>query len=399
MKNLCYLLLFLPLRLAAQYDFVPSEQLQISVITCGPSQEELYTAFGHSAIRVFDPVNNFDAAFNYGVFDFDQPNFYLNFAKGFLYYRLGVYDYQQFQTHYIYDNRYVHEQVLNLTPEQKIKVFRYLQKNALPENQSYRYDYFYNNCATKIRDVIADALGKDQIAFDGSYIETNYSIRDLTDIYLKEQPWGDLGIDICLGLPMDKRASPYEYMFLPDYIESGFDHATIQIDGKAAPLVKQKRSIYESREMEQKSGLPHPLFLFGAIALAAVVLSVLDLKNSRLTNWFDGLLFGISGLIGFLLFFLWFFTDHNAAARNMNLLWAFPLHAVAAMALWKKASWLRNYFLSALLLSGLTLLAWTFLPQQLHYALVPMVIAMALRSFVQYRVRSLEQVPSRKITA
>jgi len=272
MKKLLYLALLFPLHAFGQFDFRPSDQLQMSVITCGPSQEELYTAFGHSAIRVLDKANNFDAVFNYGVFDFKQPNFYLNFARGFLYYKLGVYDYQAFKANYIYDNRYVHEQVLNLTSEQKLKLFNYLLVNARPENQTYLYDYFYNNCATKIRDVVVDALGKDVVAFDGSYVKTNYTIRDLTDIYLAEQPWGDLGIDICLGLPMDKKASPYEYMFLPDYIESGFDHATIVTDGKTLPLVSSKNIVYEMRAEERQSGLPHPLFLFVGIGLIGVFL-------------------------------------------------------------------------------------------------------------------------------
>ena len=263
MRKLLLLLFLLPFYCPAQENHL-SDKAIISVITCGPSQEELYTAFGHSAIRVFDPKYNFDAVYNYGVFDFNQPNFYLNFAKGFLYYKLGVYDYQNFQAHYVMDNRYVHEQVLNLNQHQKQKLFDYLQNNALPQNQSYPYDYFYNNCATKIRDVIEAALGKENVTFDGSYIKTKYTIRDLTDIYLRDQPWGDLGIDICLGLPMDKVATPYEYMFLPDYIESGFDHAYIKNDNGKEPIVKSKNPVYEVRAQDPLPALPHPLYFFTA---------------------------------------------------------------------------------------------------------------------------------------
>ena len=163
-----------------------SEQAYISVLTCGPYQEELYSAFGHSAFRVYDPVNNINVACNYGTFDFSQPNFYLNFALGNNRYKLSIEDYQRFQSRYIYENRFIHEQVLNLTPEQKQKVFLYLQRNALPENASYLYDYFYDNCSTKIRDVLMEALGKD-VVFDESYIKTDSSIRELTDIYIRKQ--------------------------------------------------------------------------------------------------------------------------------------------------------------------------------------------------------------------
>ena len=221
-------LVALPVILQAQRTLSPDAT--ISVITCGPWQGELYSAFGHSALRVYDPSQQINDAYNYGVFDFDQPNFYLNFAKGSSYYKLAVWDYQGFVNMYIYDNRFVHEQILNLTPAQKQKVYDFLQWNALPDNRFYRYDYFYDNCATRIRDVFVNVF-QDSVVFDGSYVQTNYTIRELTDLYLQDQPWGDLGIDICLGLHMDKTADPYEYMFLPDYIESAFDHATIYQDG------------------------------------------------------------------------------------------------------------------------------------------------------------------------
>jgi len=364
-----------------------SDRATISVITCGPYQGELYSAFGHSAFRVYDPDQNIDAVFNYGVFDFDQPNFYLNFARGYLYYKLAAYDYQRFEASYIYYNRYIHDQELNLTAEQKQKLFDYLMWNRKPENENYRYDYFYNNCATKIRDVVVTALGKD-VTFDGSYITTDYTIRDLTDIYLKQQPWGDLGIDICLGLPMDKKASPYEYMFLPDYIESGFDHATIQQNGVAVPLVKTKVNVYDARPEELPGGLPHPLYFFGGFALVCLGITAWDFKRKKATTILDALLFAVTGLLGVLLFCLWFFTDHQAAARNLNLLWALPTNLVAAIALFWRPDWLRKYFLGVAGLSAVLLLTWGVLPQQLHTSLIPVVIVILMRAFTQYRLWS-----------
>jgi hypothetical protein len=380
MKYLATLLILIPV-LSFGQSFELSENAQISVITCGPSQDQLYTAFGHSAIRVFDPARNFDAAYNYGVFDFDQPNFYLNFARGYLYYKLGVYSYQDFQAAYIYHNRFIHEQVLNLTAEQRQKVFDYLQNNALPENQTYRYDYFYNNCATKVRDVFVEALGNDVVKFDGSYVKTDYTIRNLTDIYLKKQPWGDLGIDICLGLPMDKKATPYEYMFLPDYVESGFDHATVAIDGKSEPIVKRKNMIYEERPVDEGSSLPHPLFFTAPIALFALYRVYADFKRKNVGRTFDVFLFGITGLLGLLLFFLWFFTDHEAAESNLNVLWAMPLHLIATIALFTTAKWIKPYFLVTTIITFLLLISWPWLPQLMHYALLPIVLAQCFRAY------------------
>jgi len=386
-KFLCIiftLVLFIPLK--AQHQLSPESQ--ISVITCGPWQGELWSAFGHSAFRVYDPALGFDAAYNYGVFSF-EPGFYVNFARGYNYYMLGVYDYQDFKNAYIYYNRYVHEQVLNLTQDQKQKLFDYLQWNALPENQKYRYDYFYDNCATKIRDVAATALG-DSVRFDGSYVTTKHTIRDLTDLYLQQQPWGDLGIDICLGLPMDKVASPYEYMFLPDYIESGFDHAFIKKDGTEIPIVKEKIIVYAQRDEDPMSRLPHPLYIFGFFALLTLLVSIRDLRRKKLMNWFDVALFAITGLIGLLLTFLWFFTDHKAAAKNFNLLWALPTHLVIIFFLFKNYNWVRVYFQIIFILSVTLLLIWKILPQELNLSLIPIVIALTLRSFCQYWLRKMD---------
>jgi hypothetical protein len=362
-----------------------SDEASISVITCGP-YDEVYLAFGHSAFRVHDPRTGIDYAFNYGVFDFDKPGFLVDFALGDNMYMLGVHDYQLFQESYIEHNRFIHEQVLNLTPEQRQKVFDYLMWNALPENREYPYDYFYDNCATRIRDVIVKVLGSD-VTFDGSYITTDYSIRQLTDIYLKPQPWGDLGIDVCLGLPMDKKATPFEYMFLPDYIESGFDHASLKRDSITVPIVQEKKIIYTSRPEDGPTKLPHPLFVSGFLLIMALILSVKDFYTKKLSNWFDVFLFGSTGIIGVLLLFLWLFTDHKAAAYNFNLLWALPTHLVALAAFRKAKRWLEKYFLIVVLLEALLLLTWWFLPQQLNTSLIPLVLTLLLRALLQYAMR------------
>jgi len=360
-----------------------SEKAQISVITLGPDPNELYAAFGHSAIRVYDSLRGIDYAYNYGVFDFNQPNFYLNFAKGFLYYKLGVYSYPDFRDAYIYYNRFIHEQVLNLTPEQKQKIASYLEWNALPENQTYRYDYFYNNCATKVRDVFTEVLGND-IQFDGSFIKTNYTIRELTDLYLSPLPWGDLGIDICLGLPIDKTASPYEYMFLPDYVESSFVNCGIRDRDILVPIVSDRIVVFEGRPAEIETSFFHPWIVFGAFLLLAVVLTYRDWKRKQLSKWFDTILFLVVGLIGLLLLLLWIATDHKAAANNFNLLWAFPFHLIAAFLLIKRSAvkWLAGYFKATGIVLALTLLLWPFLPQQLNVFLLPVVAAMTIRAFL-----------------
>jgi hypothetical protein len=366
-----------------------SSQAQIHILTCGPFQGELYSAFGHSAIRVYDPVNNLDLLYNYGVFDFDQPNFYLNFARGHLYYKLAVMDYSRFRDYYIYYNRYIHEQVLNLDQLQKQKLFDFLLWNMKTENQYYRYDYFYDNCATRVRDALKSTFG-DNLQIDGSFIKTDYTIRDLTDIYLKEQPWGDLGIDICLGLPMDKMATPSIYMFLPDYIESSFNHATLKNDSTSVPLVKNTIITYESKPEIKADSLPTPVKVFSVILLIGIILTVAGWMRKKAFVLFDIILFTLIGLAGWLLLLLWVATDHNAAANNMNLLWTLPLHFPAGLLLLKKSlyHWLQRYFLVTAILAGLLLIFWVLLPQQLNYSLIPIVVLLGLRAFfIQYSIR------------
>lgn len=386
MKNITALLLFLTSICQAQTRL--SDRAEISVLTLGPWQGQVYTAFGHSAFRVYDPVNGIDDAYNYGVFDYNRPNFYLNFARGHNIYKLGVMDYKMFEYSYIYLNRFIHEQKLNLRPDQKQKLFNFLEWNALPENQEYLYDYFYDNCATKIPEVMLKVFG-DSVKFDGSYLTTDYTIRELTDFYLKVQPWGDLGIDIGLGLPTDKKATPYEHMFLPDYVESGFAHATI-IQGRAPqPLVKETNIIYTSLPEDYPPNFVHPLIVFSIFLLITVYISYRDLKSRELSIFFDGILFGILGLLGISLLLLWTATSHQSAAKNFNLLWALPTHLIAVIAFIRQPKWLEKYFLMVAILSGLLLIAWPVIPQKLHYALIPLVLAIGIRSYTQYQIRKM----------
>jgi hypothetical protein len=380
-----FLILFLITHVAAaQQTLVNTPKLspaaEISVITIGPWQGELYSAFGHSGFRVYDPQLQIDAFFNYGAFNFNQPNFYLNFARGYLNYKLDVDHYVPWRDYYVSANRYVHEQILDLNEQQKQKVFDYLYWNAQPGNEYYFYDYFYNNCATKLRDVIKSSL-KDQVAFDSTFIQTDYTIRQLTDIYLKHQPWGDLGIDICLGLPMDKRASPYEYMFLPDYIEQSFDHATIRHDSTTVPLVKSNIAVSESQPEQMSFSFFHPWVVFGLFLLVTMGITYRDVKTHKQSKWFDTIVFGVVGLIGVVLFLLWTVTDHHAAAKNFNLLWAMPLHLVFIPLYWRSKKIATTYFKAITILNVLLLLTWAFLPQQLNVFLIPVVIALTIRAW------------------
>ena len=393
MKKLLLLFLLLPF-ISYSQQMTLSPTAEVRILTCGPFQGELYSAFGHSAIRVTDPMRGYDVVYNYGIFDFNQPNFYLNFARGYLNYKLAAQSYRDFKYGYVYYNRYIHEQILNLTQAQKQQLFDFLQWNMQPENQYYYYDYFYNNCATKIRDALK-ATFKEDLQFDGSYIDMNYTIRDLTHIYLKQQPWGELGIDIGLGLPMDVKATPEMYMFLPDYIESGFNHATILHNGHPEPLVKDTEVTYESQPEEDQSSNITPLIVFSFLLVIGIIISFIGYRKDKGYFGFDVVLFSILGLVGWVLFLLWVATDHHAAAKNFNLLWAIPLHFPVVFFLLKKhiPDWIRIYFQATCLISLILIVMWAFLPQDIHYSLVPLVILILVRSYYIQRYLSYERDP------
>ena len=357
----------------------------ISVLTLGPDQAELYSAFGHSAIRVVDPGNEWDAIYNYGVFDFDQPNFYLNFARGKLYYKLGVHSYERFRDSYIKANRSIVSQTLALDSAERQKLFDYLQWNAQPENRNYYYNYIYDNCATKIRDVL-DTVFENSITYDYSFVTKELTFRDLMDLYLPEQPWGDLGIDICLGTGIDKVATGYHYMYLPDYIELGFAGATRKKSGAEQPLVAESDVIYKATPEPPQGSTLTPQMAFIAAFLFFGFISFKDLKKGKRSNWVDVLLFNVSGIVGWLLLFLWFLTDH-ISENNFNLLWALPLNFPVALLLIKKKkpAFLRQYFLVVAVILGVLIAVWGFWPQNLHDSLIPFALTLLMRAVLIWR--------------
>lgn len=230
-----------------------SEDSEIIIVTIGPYQGEVWSAFGHSGIRIADPERRIDWFYNYGLYDFEQENFFLNFAQGLLKYKVGVSRYDRVVQFYKRQNRFIKEQKLNLTQEEKQQFFDFLQNNVKPENAEYLYNYVYDNCATKIRD-IPESLYPG-IEFDFSYKQEGKTIRDLMDDYLAYQPWGDFAIDLGLGMQIDREATAYEYMFLPDYVFNAFAGATIDRDSIQAPLVKQAETTFSPSEEEFANGL------------------------------------------------------------------------------------------------------------------------------------------------
>ena len=349
-----------------------SNSTQVSVITIGPYEKELYSAFGHSGIRFWDPSNGIDYFYNYGIFDFDQPNFYLNFLHGKLLYKVGKYNYKSAEAFYKSQNRFIKEQILDIDDNDKMLLFKYLEENVQPENSSYLYNYIFNNCATKIRDVLFSVF-QERIEFKSE--GEGMSFRGLMDLYLKKNEWGDLGIDICLGSSIDVEASNLDQMYLPDYLFTGLEIATL--DNKK--LVNETLT-YIPDYNEYNQSIFSPKLIFIIVLLISIYISFRQIKYGLKYKYFDLILFCGSGLIGLLIIYLWGFTDH-LSKNNFNILWASPINFILPFLFSREThkKWFIIYviFYIAVLISLLIL--WNFIPQNLNQNVLIITLSMILR--------------------
>ncbi len=371
-----------------------AQDYQISLLTCDPG-EELYSAFGHSAIRVLDKETNDDLVFNYGTFDFNTPFFYVKFTQRTLDYMLSVTSYQRFLYEYQYHERGVREQVLDLNQEQKMAMVQFLQINYLPENRFYRYDFFYDNCATRIRDVFETVLGR-QLDWNELSDPERKTFRNLIDEYVYPLPWADFGIDLALGSVIDIYANEREKQFLPDYMEAAFARAKIVGDGPTRPLVKSDHVVLQFEEKEAKMDFFNPYVLWWILAIAVMGLTYFGARKSRLFKGFDIVFFGVLGLLGLLILVLWFFTFHSQTKYNWNVLWAFPGHLVMAIAMMRNTMrpWLKKYFLFALIMANVALVFWIFGVQSFHPSIVPLLLLVILRTnFLYYNWEKYQFTP------
>jgi len=376
-KISCFLFVLIGL-LSFSQTMPYSNNTVISVLTCDPG-DELYSKFGHSAFRIQDFTNHYDVVYNYGVFDFNKPNFYTNFAKGKLYYRLDRAPYNYFYKQYQNENRAVKKQVLNLTITQKNKLIAYLENNAKPENATYQYDFFYNNCATKIRSIL-DEVFPNEIIFNDDHITTSYTMRDLINNNVPHNSWANVGINIALGSVIDVKATTNEYQFLPKYIFEAFNNATIN----NKTLVKKSSTVLKTDKSKLKKdsfSILSPYFILSCISILIIVITYFDYKKNKRNKALDFTLLLSTGIIGLLTLLLWFATNHNTTANNLNILWAFAPNIIIPFLLLSKNTlkWVSPYFKFLVVLLIGQIFIWAFKVEAFSYAMLPIFIALGIR--------------------
>lgn len=354
-----------------------SQEAKVSVLTIGPG-ESLNDAFGHNAFRIKDIAQGIDVTYGYGGYDFDAPNFYLKFAQGKLNYLISREKFSDFYNHYVRYNRTIEEQVLNLLNDEKQKLFDYLENNYKPENRRYLYDFFYDNCATRIRDVTLAATDNN-IKFNAPDNFEPKTFRTLLHEHVGLNTWGSFGIDIALGSVIDKNASANEYMFLPKYIHAFFNNAKINASKN---LVKNSSVIFKKRETEPATNfLFSPLMIMIILAFLILFITYKDYIKHTRNKWLDIALFGLTGIIGVVILLLWFATNHSATAQNYNVLWAFPLNIIVIAQLFKKQikKWFRSYIKFLIIMLCLMTLHWLIGVQVFAIGLIPLIISLFIR--------------------
>lgn len=354
-----------------------TENSKISFLTCA-SGDELFSAFGHSAFRVQDTVLGIDVVYNYGTFDFNKPNFYLNFAKGKLIYSLSRRSFDRFLFEYELEKRWVKEQILDLTLAEKNKLLVFFEDNYLPENRDYLYDPLLNNCSSITGDILVQQFG-DAIVFDGSHLDRLYTFRELVRQNLDINSWSSFGIDLAFGAVVDRKATVQEHMFLPYYAMEQMRNTTKS--GK--PLLERERTILDYSEHMRNGFFPmSPLFWFTLLFLFTGIVTYLDHKHKTRSRWLDFSLFLITGIIGTSILLLWFATDHTSTSKNFNFLWAFPLNLVVAFVIAfqnQLPAWLPKYLWLALALLGVLILLWIISVQIFSPIVIPLLLTLATR--------------------
>ena len=293
------------------------DRIQISLLTCSPGKE-VWAQYGHTAIRYYDKESGEDLAINYGIFSLDQTYFIPRFVLGMTDYRMGVQPMDMFLAQYSYEGRGVVEQVLNLSAEDKEVIYKALQENMKPENVVYRYNYFFDNCTTRARDMLVNHLhGK--VVYPPA--EENATFRSMIHKWNNKYEWAQFGEDLLLGVNADRKTTKSEQQFLPENLRSDFDKA--KYNGK--PLVKETNVLLDAETEVVEPVFPlSPLSIALIFAVISLVMMLFSYRRQQVYWAWDLALMLTSGLMG-IIFFVMIFSQHPCVSLNFILLFFNPL--------------------------------------------------------------------------
>ena len=358
------------------------ESCEVSILTCSPG-EQVYELFGHTALQYTDHEKGVDLVFNYGLFSFEEPNFIWRFVLGETDYILGVTDYDTFLASYAMRGSSVTRQILNLDSLQKKRLFSDLMQNLAPQNRKYRYNFLFNNCTTKARDKVFDALGAHaRIGYTRSSPWQEYTFRDIIHNHTADNLWYRFGMDLLLGASADKKAGRDGAQFAPLLMQQDIRSAHIITNSDTLPLM---RGEYELLQACEKTPGKNNLTPFNAALLLLMFTFVVMLceRRSKKTYFvWDILLMGVQGTAGAVLLFMALFSQHPAVDSNWLLMWLNPLPLFLLPLLIYKIKkhktpqimWVQIFMVSLFVVLS------PFLPQSFPTAIYPCAMALIIRS-------------------
>ena len=352
---------------------------KMSILTIGEGPS-LVDAFGHTAIRVKDEKLKNDVVFNFGVYDFNSPNFYSNFVKGRPEYKLGIQNYYNLTQNYVRQKRYIVEHQLNLD-QNSIKIIIDLLVEKL-NDPYYIYDYFRDNCTTRAADIVID---KTNNKFKDEKLESEdiVSYRELIHGKINENSWAALGIDLCLGAIIDKKIKTRETFFLPENLMN-------YLDLYEGDIIKRNIIYRPESAISYRENIPSPLLINLILSLIIIAVTIFNFKRNKWNKSLDALIFLISGSIGVLIIYLWFFSNHFAGAQNFNFLWAFPFNFALIFAIYKSKipNWSIGFIKLLIIMIILLFLHWSTGVQKYNLTLLPIFIALLIRySFLVHQIK------------
>jgi hypothetical protein len=357
--------------------------LQVSLLTVMPRSKAVYTIYGHTALRLYDPSRSIDTVLNWGTFDSDKPNFMYHFLLGKTDYFLSAAFTQYFMYAYEADNSTIVEQVINIPDSLKTSLLQMLETNRRPENMEYRYNIFFDNCTTRPRNIIEKVCG-------GTLIypkqDESVTIRKLVHDCTKYYPWMEFGIDLVIGNGADSLISLHTETFLPERLMNILDQSFVKTsDGKEYPIVLSEKTILQSENDVNTQAalfLTKPIVVNIFVFLIYLVLTVVAYRF----RWPFAALFLVAGLGGCIIAGLVFLSEHPCTSPNWNIVWLHPFHLIGfAGFLFKKFYPLfRWYHAVNFVLLSCFLLGWYWIPQELNTAFLPIIGSLWLVSGRQY---------------
>jgi hypothetical protein len=380
MKKLL-LSLFIIVSISSRIFSQASVDTSAYLLTVGPGTET-YSMYGHSALRIMIPTKNIDIIFNWGMFDPGTEFFAWKFAKGRLNYMLATELPKDFINSYQFENRYVYSQKVNLNSKEIQTLMELVIENMKPENATYRYDFFYDDCSTRIRDLFEKSIG-DKLKYPEEVnTKKSSTFRNLVGNYQSPYPWLQFGVDLIMGSSSDKKAGMRDQMFLPIEMMEGLSKTFIQRDFKMIPLLQNPVTLVAAETaIPKKNLLLSPVFVFTALLILILILGV-QIKKQSIIRYIDIFIFAVFSILSVLMIFFNFFTDHEQMRMNLNIIWLNPLIIVCLlMLILDKPGVL--FFRLVFYISAFFLVIQIILPQQFELATLILDVIILVRSSVR----------------